>query len=58
MVDTSFDVLLHMYCADEYLLMLQAHNKMHTGHPCDNMFPNEHFTDGITNGAHWYPLTG
>lgn len=30
---------------------------MHEGKPCP-MFPNEHFKDGITNGAKWYSVTG
>lgn len=27
---------------------------MYAGHPC----PGDHFTNGITNGAHWYELNG
>lgn len=30
---------------------------MHDGKPCP-MFPKENFTDGITNGAKWYSVTG
>ncbi|XP_064612625.1 carboxypeptidase D-like [Liolophura sinensis] len=43
------DVLRHISLA--YSL---AHSTMHLGLPCDN----ETFTDGITNGAAWYPITG
>ncbi|XP_067932330.1 carboxypeptidase D-like [Watersipora subatra] len=35
-----------------------AHTSMYTGRPCDDMYPSEHFHDGITNGAHWYSLNG
>lgn len=30
---------------------------MHLGEPCP-LFKNEHFPDGITNGAQWYSVTG
>ncbi|KAH8419747.1 hypothetical protein KR009_002001, partial [Drosophila setifemur] len=35
----------------------QAHPTMHLGQPCE-LFQNEYFADGITNGAQWYSVTG
>ena len=34
----------------------KAHAKMHRGDPCPG--DTERHTDGITNGAFWYPITG
>lgn len=31
---------------------------MYVGHPCPDMYPQEVFPEGITNGAHWYYLSG
>uniref|UniRef100_A0A3B4B9C4 Peptidase M14 domain-containing protein n=1 Tax=Periophthalmus magnuspinnatus TaxID=409849 RepID=A0A3B4B9C4_9GOBI len=31
---------------------------MHNGHPCENLYKNEYFTEGITNGANWYNVPG
>ncbi|XP_030634505.1 carboxypeptidase D isoform X1 [Chanos chanos] len=31
---------------------------MYEGHPCKDMFPNEYFDKGITNGANWYIVRG
>ncbi|XP_077995365.1 carboxypeptidase D-like [Glandiceps talaboti] len=36
----------------------QAHPTMHLGHPCPDMYPEETFEDGITNGAAWYSVAG
>lgn len=35
------------------LVYARNHPTMRTGSNCD-----EHFQDGITNGAHWYELNG
>ncbi|XP_034139680.1 carboxypeptidase D isoform X2 [Drosophila guanche] len=35
----------------------QAHPTMHLGKACE-LFQNEHFAEGITNGAQWYSVTG
>ncbi|XP_015745003.1 carboxypeptidase D [Python bivittatus] len=32
--------------------------QMFQGHPCDNMYPEEYFPHGITNGAKWYNVPG
>ncbi|KAM6463145.1 carboxypeptidase D [Liasis olivaceus] len=32
--------------------------QMFQGHPCDNMYPDEYFPHGITNGAKWYNVPG
>ena len=32
--------------------------KMKKGYPCPNAEPDEHFKDGITNGAAWYNVIG
>lgn len=34
-----------------------AHPTMYLGQPCE-LFQNEFFPDGITNGAQWYSVTG
>ncbi|CAL9683911.1 unnamed protein product [Knipowitschia caucasica] len=31
---------------------------MHNGHPCEDLYTNEYFKDGITNGASWYNVAG
>ncbi|XP_026545885.1 carboxypeptidase D [Notechis scutatus] len=32
--------------------------EMFQGHPCDNIYPDEYFPRGITNGANWYNVPG
>ncbi|XP_015683284.1 carboxypeptidase D, partial [Protobothrops mucrosquamatus] len=32
--------------------------QMFQGHPCDNLYPDEYFPRGITNGANWYNVPG
>uniref|UniRef100_A0A3P8T6M5 Carboxypeptidase D n=1 Tax=Amphiprion percula TaxID=161767 RepID=A0A3P8T6M5_AMPPE len=36
----------------------QENSLMHKGHPCEDLFPDEYFEDGITNGAQWYIVPG
>ncbi|XP_041851854.1 carboxypeptidase D isoform X2 [Melanotaenia boesemani] len=36
----------------------QENPLMHKGHPCEDLYPEEYFQDGITNGAQWYAVTG
>ncbi|KAL3992004.1 zinc finger protein [Sarotherodon galilaeus] len=36
----------------------QENPLMHQGHPCKDLYPNESFKDGITNGAQWYSVPG
>lgn len=36
----------------------QENTLMHNGFPCTDMYPNEYFEDGITNGAKWYNVPG
>lgn len=31
---------------------------MSQGHPCEDMYPEEYFSHGITNGAQWYSVPG
>lgn len=31
---------------------------MFQGRPCKNMYPNEYFPHGITNGVSWYNVPG
>ncbi|XP_029467086.1 carboxypeptidase D [Rhinatrema bivittatum] len=32
--------------------------QMYSGVPCNDMYPDEHFLHGITNGAQWYNVPG
>ncbi|XP_018542741.1 LOW QUALITY PROTEIN: carboxypeptidase D [Lates calcarifer] len=36
----------------------QENPLMHNGHPCEDLYPDEYFEDGITNGANWYNVAG
>ncbi|XP_029111423.1 carboxypeptidase D isoform X3 [Scleropages formosus] len=36
----------------------RANPVMHKGHPCEELYPNEYFKEGITNGAQWYSVPG
>ncbi|XP_041796118.1 carboxypeptidase D isoform X2 [Chelmon rostratus] len=36
----------------------QENHLMHNGHPCEDLYPDEYFEDGITNGAKWYNVPG
>lgn len=36
----------------------QENPVMHSGHPCEDLYKDEYFTDGITNGAKWYNVPG
>lgn len=31
---------------------------MHEGHPCKDLYSEDFFQDGITNGAQWYSVPG
>lgn len=37
---------------------MQENPLMHQGHPCEDLYPNDYFKDGITNGAQWYSVPG
>ncbi|CAH1233231.1 CPD [Branchiostoma lanceolatum] len=49
------DDVVFKQLAESYSL---AHPTMHSGHPCDDIKPDEYFQDGITNGAAWYNVPG
>ncbi|KAM6315882.1 carboxypeptidase D [Podargus strigoides] len=36
----------------------KENTKMYQGSPCEDMYPNEYFPHGITNGAQWYNVPG
>ncbi|XP_003469743.2 carboxypeptidase D [Cavia porcellus] len=36
----------------------KENSQMFQGRPCKNMYPNEYFPHGITNGANWYNVPG
>ncbi|KAM8976149.1 carboxypeptidase D [Pelodytes ibericus] len=36
----------------------KENNKMFKGHPCKEIYPNDNFPQGITNGANWYNVPG
>uniref|UniRef100_A0A665UQD4 Peptidase M14 domain-containing protein n=1 Tax=Echeneis naucrates TaxID=173247 RepID=A0A665UQD4_ECHNA len=36
----------------------QENPLMHNGHPCEELYRDEYFEDGITNGANWYNVPG
>jgi len=46
--EETFQLLARVYS--------MAHPRMKTGHPCPESA--EYFPDGITNGAHWYSVSG
>jgi len=46
--EETFQMLARVYS--------MAHPRMKTGHPCPES--REYFPDGITNGAHWYSVSG
>jgi len=46
--EETFQMLARVYS--------MAHPRMKTGHPCPES--REFFPDGITNGAHWYSVSG
>lgn len=39
-------------------MCVQENSLMHKGHPCEDLYPEEFFDDGITNGAKWYNVAG
>lgn len=39
-------------------ICVQENTLMHNGVPCRDIYPNEHFENGITNGAKWYNVPG
>ncbi|XP_057694558.1 carboxypeptidase D [Corythoichthys intestinalis] len=48
--DKVFQQVARAYSQENFL--------MHNGHPCARLYPEEYFTDGITNGANWYNVAG
>ncbi|XP_036196782.1 carboxypeptidase D isoform X2 [Myotis myotis] len=36
----------------------KENSQMFQGRPCKNIYPNEYFPHGITNGANWYSVPG
>lgn len=36
----------------------KENTQMYQGHPCKDMYPEEYFHHGITNGAQWYNVPG
>jgi len=48
--DVIFRHLAHAYA--------NSHATMHKGSPCPRYYPEDHFNEGITNGADWYPISG
>lgn len=40
------------------VVCVQENALMHKGHPCEDLYPEEYFADGITNGAKWYNVAG
>ncbi|XP_078404147.1 carboxypeptidase D-like isoform X1 [Cetorhinus maximus] len=40
------------------LSFAKENSPMFEGHPCKDMYPEEYFPRGITNGAHWYNVPG
>lgn len=43
---------------DSFFFFLKENSQMFQGRPCKNMYPNEYFPHGITNGASWYNVPG
>ncbi|XP_067864382.1 carboxypeptidase D-like [Heptranchias perlo] len=40
------------------LSFAKENSPMFEGHPCKNIYPDEYFAQGITNGANWYNVPG
>ncbi|XP_020374272.2 carboxypeptidase D [Rhincodon typus] len=40
------------------LSFAKENSPMFEGHPCKNIYPEEYFPQGITNGAYWYNVPG
>ncbi|XP_078080962.1 carboxypeptidase D-like [Mustelus asterias] len=40
------------------LSFAKENSPMFEGHPCKDIYPEEYFPQGITNGAHWYNVPG
>uniref|UniRef100_A0AAY4D733 Peptidase M14 domain-containing protein n=1 Tax=Denticeps clupeoides TaxID=299321 RepID=A0AAY4D733_9TELE len=47
---------------DVFKMVSRAYSRenplMYKGHPCEKLYPNEYFAEGITNGAQWYNVPG
>lgn len=40
------------------VVCVQENPLMHNGHPCKDLYSEDVFQDGITNGAQWYSVPG
>jgi carboxypeptidase D len=52
-----FNFILSTGTDFSFFIFLQAHKKMHLGHPCPTT-SSEEFPGGIVNGAAWYVVPG
>lgn len=50
----NFSVAISVLC----VTCVQENSLMHKGHPCEDLYPEEYFDDGIINGAKWYNVAG
>uniref|UniRef100_A0A4W3IJ27 Carboxypeptidase D, a n=1 Tax=Callorhinchus milii TaxID=7868 RepID=A0A4W3IJ27_CALMI len=62
--DDAEGITLYSKCPDDAIFRQLAisfskeNKQMYGGHPCTDMYPNEYFSQGITNGAQWYTVPG
>ncbi|KAK1158328.1 hypothetical protein AOXY_G23196 [Acipenser oxyrinchus oxyrinchus] len=62
--DDAEGVVAYSKSADDavFKMVSLAYSKenaaMFQGHPCEEIYPNEYFEEGITNGARWYNVPG